>query len=148
SRPRAARRNWPGPTPWGGSGSPRTSPTPFSSSPRRCRPGSPARSSASAADSRWSEVAATAPPLRFEGEVAIVTGAGRGLGRCHALELARRGARVVVNDVGGDSEPAEEVVQEILAAGGVAVANRDSVATPEGGERLVQQARDEFGSLE
>jgi NAD(P)-dependent dehydrogenase (short-subunit alcohol dehydrogenase family) len=93
-------------------------------------------------------VAATAPPLRFEGEVAIVTGAGRGLGRCHALELARRGARVVVNDVGGDSEPAEEVVQEILAAGGVAVANRDSVATPEGGKRLVQQALDEFGSLE
>ncbi len=77
-----------------------------------------------------------------------MTGAGRGLGRCHALELARRGARVVVNDVGGDSEPAEEVVQEILAAGGVAVANRDSVATPEGGKRLVQQALDEFGSLE
>jgi NAD(P)-dependent dehydrogenase (short-subunit alcohol dehydrogenase family) len=92
-------------------------------------------------------VAITTPPLRFDGEVAIVTGAGRGLGRCHALELARRGARVVVNDVGGESDPAEQVVEEIRAAGGVAVANRDSVAIPAGGERIVQQALDEFGSL-
>jgi NAD(P)-dependent dehydrogenase (short-subunit alcohol dehydrogenase family) len=83
----------------------------------------------------------------FEGDVAIVTGAGRGLGRCHALELARRGARVVVNDLGGDSSPAANVVAEIRAAGGVAVANHDNVATVEGGERIVQQALDEFGSL-
>ena len=90
--------------------------------------------------------------LEFDGDVAVVTGAGRGLGRSHALELARRGARVVVNDVGGDpgageSNPAEKVVEEIRAAGGVAVANRDSVATAEGGERIIQQAMDEFGSL-
>ena len=95
-----------------------------------------------------------AAPLIFDGDVAIVTGAGRGLGRCHALELARRGARVVVNDVGGDGErgggltPAEAVVDEIRALGGVAVANPDSVATADGGERLVQQALDEFGSLQ
>jgi NAD(P)-dependent dehydrogenase (short-subunit alcohol dehydrogenase family) len=87
-------------------------------------------------------------PLTFDGEVAIVTGAGRGLGRCHALELARRGARVVVNDLRGDSDPAQRVVEEIRAAGGVAVANHDNVATTEGGERIVQQALDEFGSLE
>jgi NAD(P)-dependent dehydrogenase (short-subunit alcohol dehydrogenase family) len=89
-------------------------------------------------------------PLMFDGDVAIVTGAGRGLGRCHALELARRGARVVVNDVndkGGDG-PAETVVEEIRALGGVAVANSDSVATADGGERLVQQALDAFGSLQ
>jgi NAD(P)-dependent dehydrogenase (short-subunit alcohol dehydrogenase family) len=81
------------------------------------------------------------------GCVAIVTGAGRGLGRCHALELARRGARVVVNDLAGDSDPAAQVVEDIRAAGGVAVANHDNVATAEGGERIVQQALDEFGSL-
>jgi NAD(P)-dependent dehydrogenase (short-subunit alcohol dehydrogenase family) len=86
----------------------------------------------------------------FDGDVAIVTGAGRGLGRCHALELARRGARVVVNDVNdnGDDGPAEMVVEEIRAKGGVAVANSDSVATPDGGERMVQQALDTFGSLQ
>jgi NAD(P)-dependent dehydrogenase (short-subunit alcohol dehydrogenase family) len=87
-------------------------------------------------------------PLTFDGDVAIVTGAGRGLGRCHALELARRGARVVVNDLRGESDPAERVVEEIRAAGGVAIANRDNVATAEGGERIVQQALDEFGSVE
>jgi len=97
-------------------------------------------------------VSITTARLEFDGDVAIVTGAGRGLGRSHALELARRGARVVVNDVGGDpgageSNPAEQVVEEIRAAGGVAVANRDSVATAEGGERIIQQAMDEFGSL-
>jgi NAD(P)-dependent dehydrogenase (short-subunit alcohol dehydrogenase family) len=89
-------------------------------------------------------------PIVFDGDVAIVTGAGRGLGRCHALELARRGARVVVNDVndnGGDG-PAEMVVREIRALGGVAVANSDSVATADGGEQLVQHALDEFGSLQ
>jgi NAD(P)-dependent dehydrogenase (short-subunit alcohol dehydrogenase family) len=84
----------------------------------------------------------------FEGDVAIVTGAGRGLGRCHALELARRGARVVVNDLGGDSSPAANVVAEIRASGGVAVANDDNVSTVEGGERIVQQALDQFGSLD
>jgi NAD(P)-dependent dehydrogenase (short-subunit alcohol dehydrogenase family) len=99
-------------------------------------------------------MAITSAPLKFDGDVAIVTGAGRGLGRSHALELARRGARVVVNDlsgaVGGDREatPAERVVQEIRAAGGAAVANHDNVATADGGERIVQQALDEFGSLE
>jgi NAD(P)-dependent dehydrogenase (short-subunit alcohol dehydrogenase family) len=97
-------------------------------------------------------VSITIARLEFDGDVAVVTGAGRGLGRSHALELARRGARVVVNDVGGDpgageSNPAEKVVEEIRAAGGVAVANRDSVATAEGGERIIQQAMDEFGSL-
>jgi NAD(P)-dependent dehydrogenase (short-subunit alcohol dehydrogenase family) len=93
-------------------------------------------------------VATTTAPLKFNGDVAIVTGAGRGLGRCHAMELARRGARVIVNDLGdGDSSPAAQVVEEISAAGGVAVANYDNVATAEGGERIVQQALDEFGSL-
>jgi NAD(P)-dependent dehydrogenase (short-subunit alcohol dehydrogenase family) len=92
-------------------------------------------------------VAITTAPLRFDGDVAIVTGAGRGLGRCHALELARRGARVVVNDLAGDSDPAAQVVEDIRAAGGVAVANHDNVATAEGGERIVQQALDEFGSI-
>ncbi len=92
-------------------------------------------------------MAITTAPLRFDGDVAIVTGAGRGLGRCHALELARRGARVVVNDLAGDSDPAAQVVEDIRAAGGVAFANHDNVATAEGGERIVQQALDEFGSL-
>ena len=85
--------------------------------------------------------------LTFDGDVAIVTGAGRGLGRCHALELARRGARVVVNDLAGDSDPAATVVEEINAAGGTAIANHDNIATAEGGERIVQHALDEFGSL-
>ncbi len=92
-------------------------------------------------------MATTPAPLQFDGDVAIVTGAGRGLGRCHALELARRGARVVVNDLGGETDPAAQVVDEIRSAGGVAVANHDNVATAEGGERIVQQALDEFGSL-
>ena len=85
--------------------------------------------------------------LTFDGDVAIVTGAGRGLGRCHALELARRGARVVVNDLAGDSDPAATVVEEINAAGGNAIANHDNIATAEGGERIVQHALDEFGSF-
>ena len=85
--------------------------------------------------------------LTFDGDVAIVTGGGRGLGRCHALELARRGARVVVNDLAGDSDPAASVVDEIRAAGGTAVANHDNVATADGGERLVQQTLDAFGGL-
>src|SRR4249919_1306964 len=76
-------------------------------------------------------------PLVFDGQVAIVTGAGGGLGRSHALELARRGARIVVNDLGGavdgtggSATAAEVVVAEIVAAGGEAVSNADSVATP------------------
>jgi NAD(P)-dependent dehydrogenase (short-subunit alcohol dehydrogenase family) len=99
-------------------------------------------------------VAITRAPLTFDGDVAIVTGAGRGLGRCHALELARRGARVVVNDLGGDVDgggrgatPAEQVVEEIRRAGGEAVANHDNVAAADGGERIVEQALDEFGGL-
>src|SRR3989442_7840910 len=143
----AARRSWPAPIRWAGSASPRTSPTLCCSSRHRCLRGSLARSSASAADSRWSEMATTAEVLQFDGDAAIVTGAGRGLGRCHALELARRGARVVVNDLGGETDPAAEVVDEIRSAGGVAVANHDNVTTAQGGERIVQQALDQVGSL-
>ena len=90
----------------------------------------------------------------LEGQVAIITGAGRGLGREHALLLAREGARVVVNDVGGaidgggsDSTPAEQVVAEIEAMGGQAVANADNVADWDGARRLVDTALDVFGDL-
>jgi len=93
--------------------------------------------------------------LRFEGRVAVVTGAGGGLGRQHALLLARRGASVVVNDIGGSVEgdgasdrPAHHVVEEITAAGGSAVPNLDSVATPEGGRAIVQAAIDNFGRID
>ncbi|MBU6215554.1 MAG: SDR family NAD(P)-dependent oxidoreductase, partial [Acidobacteria bacterium] len=93
--------------------------------------------------------------LTFDGQVAIVTGAGGGLGRSHALELARRGARVVVNDLGGsvsgegdNASAAQLVVDEITAAGGEAVANHDSVSTPEGGQAIVQTALDEFGTVD
>ncbi len=94
-------------------------------------------------------------PLTFDGRVAIVTGSGGGLGRSHALELARRGARVVVNDIGGavdgtggSTAAAEAVVAEITEAGGDAVANADSVATPEGGAAIVQGALDAFGRVD
>src|SRR5690625_2431738 len=90
--------------------------------------------------------------LRFDGRVAVITGGGRGLGREYALLLGARGARVVVNDPGvsltgegTDAGPAEAVVQEIRAAGGEAVANTDSVATPEGGKAIIQTALDHFG---
>jgi NAD(P)-dependent dehydrogenase (short-subunit alcohol dehydrogenase family) len=90
-----------------------------------------------------------------EGRIAIVTGAGRGLGREHALELARQGAKVVVNDLGtsgageGASEgPAHEVVEEIRAMGGEAVANGADVADFEGARAMVQQAVDTFGGLD
>ena len=93
--------------------------------------------------------------LSFDGDVMVVTGAGGGMGRCHALELARRGARVVVNDLGGHpfgggSDPglAEAVVEEIRAAGGEAVANTESVSTPEGAASLTAQAIKEWGRLD
>jgi NAD(P)-dependent dehydrogenase (short-subunit alcohol dehydrogenase family) len=90
-----------------------------------------------------------------EGRIVIVTGAGRGIGRAHALEFAREGARVVVNDLGAEldgsgssSGPAGEVVDAIRAAGGEAIANGDDVADWQGAERLVQSALDEFGRLD
>ena len=93
--------------------------------------------------------------LTFDGKVAIITGAGGGLGRSHALELARRGARVVVNDLGGsvngegdNASAAQLVVDEITAAGGEAVANHDTVSTPEGGQAIVQTAVDAFGTVD
>jgi NAD(P)-dependent dehydrogenase (short-subunit alcohol dehydrogenase family) len=93
--------------------------------------------------------------LGFDGKVAIITGAGGGLGRAHAVELARRGALVVVNDLGGSIDgtgsgttAAQAVVDEIAAAGGEAVANYDSVATPEGGRAIVQTALDSWGRVD
>jgi NAD(P)-dependent dehydrogenase (short-subunit alcohol dehydrogenase family) len=93
--------------------------------------------------------------IGFDGRVAIITGAGGGLGRAHALELARRGARIVVNDLGGsvngdggDVGPAQAVVQEILDLGGEAVADTNSVATYEGGAAVVQTAVDAFGTVD
>ena len=93
--------------------------------------------------------------LGFDGKVAIITGAGGGLGKQHALSLASRGALVVVNDLGGavdgsgsDASAAQLVVDEIKAAGGEAVANHDSVATPEGGEAIVQTAIDTYGRID
>ena len=95
------------------------------------------------------------PDLRFDGRVAIITGAGGGLGRSHALELARRGASILVNDPGaaldgsGSSTfAADRVVEEITAMGGIAAPNRDSVATPEGGQGIVQAALDAFGRVD
>ena len=90
------------------------------------------------------------------GKVALVTGAGGGLGRCHALALAKEGAKVVVNDLGGARDgsgagghsPADQVVAEIEQAGGQAVANYDSVASTAGGERIVKSALDAFGQLD
>lgn len=93
--------------------------------------------------------------IDFEEQVVIVTGAGRGLGRLYAMEFARRGARVVVNDLGGsvegagaDRSVADKVVEEIQGARGVAVASYDSVETPEGGEAIVACALDHFGRLD
>ncbi|MGB0620701.1 MAG: SDR family NAD(P)-dependent oxidoreductase [Myxococcota bacterium] len=91
----------------------------------------------------------------LEGRVAIVTGAGRGIGRATALALAGRGARVVVNDLGGslqgdapDATPAASVVEEIRAAGGESVANADSVATWSSAQRIIETALDTFGRLD
>ena len=93
--------------------------------------------------------------LRFDGRVAVITGAGRGLGRAYALLLAARGAKVVVNDPGAslkgdgiDSGPAQQVVDEIRAAGGEAVACTNSVATVDGGKAIVGTAIDQFGRID
>ncbi|MCL2586476.1 MAG: SDR family NAD(P)-dependent oxidoreductase [Streptosporangiales bacterium] len=93
--------------------------------------------------------------ISFDGQVVIVTGAGRGLGRLYALDLARCGARVVVNDLGGsvdgsgaDPDVADQVAGEITRSGGTAVASCDSVASPEGGEAIVRAAVDTFGRLD
>ncbi|HXV71795.1 MAG TPA: SDR family oxidoreductase [Acidimicrobiia bacterium] len=94
-------------------------------------------------------------PITFDGRVAIVTGAGGGLGRTYAIELARRGARVVVNDLGGavdgsgsSESAADKVVEEITTAGGEAVANYDSVSSEEGGEAIVESALEAFGTVD
>ncbi|WP_181065237.1 SDR family oxidoreductase [Nocardia nova] len=91
----------------------------------------------------------------LDGRVAVITGAGRGIGREHALLFAREGASVVVNDLGGsnagegaDAGPAQKVVEEIRAAGGKAVANTDNVAQWDGAKNLVDQAISEFGTLD
>ena len=96
-----------------------------------------------------------AEQVGFDGQVAIITGAGGGLGREHALLMASRGALIVVNDLGGavdgtgsDKGAAEHVVDEIKAAGGEAVADTNSVATPEGGAAIVQTAIDAFGKVD
>jgi NAD(P)-dependent dehydrogenase (short-subunit alcohol dehydrogenase family) len=92
---------------------------------------------------------------RFDGRVAVITGAGRGLGRDYALMLASKGAKVIVNDLGGamsgdgtDGTVAEQVVAEIRSAGGEAVASSDSVATQEGGQAIIDAAMDHFGRID
>ncbi|KAF0179530.1 MAG: SDR family NAD(P)-dependent oxidoreductase [Hyphomonadaceae bacterium] len=93
--------------------------------------------------------------IRFDGKVAIVTGAGGGLGRCHAIDLAKRGAKVVVNDLGGamdgsggGSEAAQKVVAEIKAAGGEAIANGASVTDDAGVAAMIKQAMDTWGRID
>ena len=93
--------------------------------------------------------------IRYDNRVAVVTGAGSGLGRSHALFLASRGAKIVVNDLGGavdgsgaSTSAGEKVVAEIKAAGGEAVANADSVATPEGAANIIQSAIDNYGQID
>lgn len=97
----------------------------------------------------------SSPELRFDGRVAVISGAGRGLGREYALLLASRGAKVVVNDIGGsltgdgiDTGPADSVVAEIRAAGGEALACTESVATAEGGQAVIASAMDGFGAVD
>src|SRR4051812_14001516 len=93
--------------------------------------------------------------MRFDGRVAIVTGAGRGIGRAHARLLAERGAQVVVNDLGGSMEgdgsdvgPAQSVVDEIVAAGGEAIADTNDVSTPAGAQTIIDAAVGRFGRLD
>jgi len=93
--------------------------------------------------------------IDFTGRVAVVTGAGSGLGRNYSVELAKRGAKVVVNDLGGSRDgvgssksAADHVVEEIKALGGEAVSNYDNVATPEGGENIVRTAIEAFGKVD
>ncbi len=93
--------------------------------------------------------------IRFDGKVAVVTGAGGGLGKSHALELARRGAKVVVNDLGGavdgtggNSEAALAVVEEIKSAGGEAIANGSSVSDRAGADKIIQDTLDAFGRID
>ena len=91
---------------------------------------------------------------QFEDRVVVITGAGGGLGRCHALEFAKRGAKVVVNDLGGsvdgsgESDAADAVVAEIKAAGGVAVADKHSVSEPASAKAIIQTALDAFGKVD
>jgi NAD(P)-dependent dehydrogenase (short-subunit alcohol dehydrogenase family) len=93
--------------------------------------------------------------LRYDHRVAVITGAGRGLGRAYALLLASRGAKIVVNDLGvglkgegADAGPAESVVQEIIAAGGEAVACTDTVTTPAGGQAIIDTAMEAYGRID
>lgn len=103
----------------------------------------------------WPRIFKERTMIDFTDQVAIVTGAGRGLGRLYALDLARRGAAVVVNDIGGsmrgdgtDASVADAVVEEIRQGGGTAVASHDSVDSAEGGRAIVDAAIDEFGRLD
>src|SRR4051794_4655591 len=93
--------------------------------------------------------------ISFSGRVAVVTGAGRGLGKAYAVELARRGAKVVVNDAGteqdgsgGSASVAEIVAKEIAAAGGEAVGNTEPIGTPEAGAGVVETALEAFGRVD
>lgn len=93
--------------------------------------------------------------IRFDGKAIVITGAGRGIGRAHALTLASRGAAVVVNDLGGamggggrDVNPARAVVEEIVAAGSTAVADTSDISTPDGGQAVVDRALEAFGRID